>query len=309
MSIYNLPAKELVYALINEDNPDLPFPVSALNVILGTPQAITPSGGKIQNTRIWLSPVANGDYIGRRQVDYRRIDLSVLFRGMQVQIDKWSPNLPGGTGTTMFTVHQLLADINQKYGLALTTDDVNDQNITRGSTLEGGFYTRTVTVTVKAGSYGYVGSFSLKWKEAPREIDLMIAVSDLAGRQFPGGNVFDVNHPIVLDSAVFDRDFTDKIFELAPSYTKAAFSRALVASGTTLAAFYQYLIGELNTMLGTSLTWTNMYNKWYHTCYTLPNDAVVPEANSRYSNRVIVLETPPEGIDGVIGKVYIHFFV
>lgn len=137
----------------------------------------------------------------------------------------------------------------------------------------------------------------------------MITQTELGGRAFPGGNVFDETHLAVLNSWHYAIDHTDKVFELATNWNKAAFAKTLVASNTTLTAFYKWLIDEMNADLGAELVWDGtFYNVWSHTCYALPGSlASVPEANARYANRVLVLEPPAEGSKGVIGKIFIHF--
>lgn len=311
MPIYSKPSAELVYDLINEANPDLDPPLSPANVTLGDPTVITPVGGAIQNARIPVRATLNSPYIGRDSLTYRRIALGSLFRGMLVQINKYSTKLPGsGSNTVMFTLYELLADINAKYGMSFTQDDLSDISITRGNTQDGnGNYYRDITVNAKAGSKAFTGSFTFRWVQAAQDISTMITVVNIPGRLFPGGNTFDENHLKAMNSWQYGFDYTDKMFELATAWNKSAFARVVVASNSTLGGFYQWLIGQINAQLGTSLVWDNtFYTAWYHSCYVLP-DTSLPEANGRYHNRVVVLETPAAGSKGVIGKIFIHFTV
>lgn len=303
MPTYDKPSAEMVYDLINEANPSLPFQVSPSNMNLGVPSNVTPSGNNIQDTQITLSAKPNSDFIGRASVRYRRINLGTLFRGMVVQIAKWSPNLPGGSGTTMFTVHQLLDDINAKYGIKLSPEDVTNQNITRGNTLENGKYTRTVTVAAAAGSLGFKGSFTLKWLEAPRDLEGMVTLTDIAGRAFPGGNVFDENHLKVMNFMATGIDWTDQM----TGWTRLPFTRQAMVSGSTLRPFYEtILIPWLNATYGLDLTWADWSDRWFHTGLAIPA-ADLPEANSRYCDRLIIIEPPTEaGERGVVGRLMIH---
>lgn len=313
MSIYSKPSADLVYDLINEANPGLPFLVSPSNVKLGVPSIVTPGVGTFQDTQIALTGKVNSPFIGTVPVKYRRISLTKLFTGVQVEIHKYSPRLPGGAGTLMFTVYELLADINNKFGLSLTQDDVNDVNITRPTNQNSdGKYERTVTVTTKTTSLGFVGSFALRWVEAAQDIDTMITVTDLNGRLFPGGNVFDQNHLKIMNGMTYATDWTDDMFAQATSWNKSGFTRVAMASNTSIKPFYEnVLIPYLNSTYGLNLTWADWSARWYHTCLVLPattDDSLA--ANSKYYNRALVLEAPTEaGEKGVVGRLFVHFNV
>lgn len=284
MPIFNKPSADLVYDLINQANPQLVKPVTTVNTKLGVPSVIAVPGLNKLNTSIVISAVAGGDYIGRKQVNYRRIDLAALTRGVTIAIDRYSPTAVTGSNAVAFTVYQLLPFINQRYGLNLTTDDINDGNIIRGNTQVNGQYTATVTVTAKTGSLGYVGSFSLKWTGAAQDIGLMLAITELPARQFPGGNDFSDNHT-VLNSLTYGYDWTS-IFTANPWYQfPAGNPTANIAINTTMGAVLAYI----NSTYGLNITVNFRFDLEYGSfeLVTLPS-AKYPELNSDYYNRCLV---------------------
>lgn len=313
-SPYPKPAREMVYDQINANNPGLPVALDEQNTTLSTPTVRTTSAADIRNSSVRIVPEMNlGTYRQKPTVNYRRLNLSVLFRGASLTIRKHSPRLPGSAGSLMYTVHELLPAINLAYGLNLTTDDVEDANILRSNTVDAdGRYYGSVSMAAKATSYGYVGSVTLKWIQAPQDIADLITVNSLPGRQFPGGNDFSGSHSLILDNLAYPYDWTDMIVQYATGYARAPFAREVMSSGTTLAPFYQQLVTQLNTLHGTSLVFdtgspdsaNNLY-RMYHRCVALP-DAEFPEALSDQFNRLLLIEAK-EANAWAAGMIYIHF--
>lgn len=315
MPLYNKPSKDLVYDLINEANPTLPVALTAANTKLSDPAAATVPGNAAMNTAITV--ISNSpDYIGRKPLNYRRLSLNNLFRGITVQINKYSANQNSASaGAVVFTLYNLLSIINTVYGLNLGQDDVNDVSITRGSVQESGFYTSTVTVTAKATSLGYIGSFAFKWRGAPQELESMIAVTDLAARAFPGGNTFDGAHKPVVDNMAYGIDWTSFI----ASGPWDNFPGSPVAGGNT-PAFGNRFIDELNRLYGKGLVYpynaapAYSYSGWGGTVYDLSTQAgrdAAPLANSTYYNRVLIFTIPAAdtALGCGVGRHYIHFNV
>lgn len=293
MAIYNKQSIQLLCDLINASNPALVPPVSPAIIRFSLPSVVVPVAPAIQNTKLTLFGIAAGPYIGKTDVTYRRIDLSKLMRGMTVQINRYSVNgASASSGAVVFSIYNLLPHINAKYGLSLTTDDVTDGNITRGTTLEGGFYTNTIVVTTKATSMGFIGSFTLKWKQAAQDISTMISVVTLAGRAFPGGNVFDGSHRPVVNTASYGVDVTD--VSLATPWLGYPNSINSVSSHATTVAWFNACIAEINLRTGTTLPTgtvndTAQFPAASITLVTLPS-ALYPEANSKYFNRALIFD-------------------
>lgn len=309
MPIFNKPSADLVYDLINQANPQLVKPATTVNTKLGTPTVIATPGLNKLNTSIMLAAVPGGDYVGRKTVNYRRIDLAALTRGLTISIERYSANQNStSSNAVVFTVYQLLPFINQRYGLNLTTDDIYDANILRGTTLVNGMYVTSVTVTAKAGSLGYVGSFALKWMGAAQDISLMLAITELPARAFPGGNDFTDGHTL-LNALTYGYDWT-AIFQANPWYQYPGTSpHATAAINTTMAAVIQYI----NTTFGTAFAPTFLFNQEGYAAFevlTLPSTKY-PELNSEYYNRCLVF-TPTSATAKTqmgVGQMQLHFNV
>jgi len=316
MPLYNKPSPELVYDLINAANPDLPVALTPANAKLDNPVTATIPGRSDLNTTIAVISVG-GDYIGRKPMNYRRIDLSKLLRGVLVQMNKYSAN-QSASNSIVFTVYNLLPLINAKHGLNLTTDDVADVNILRGNTQEGGFYTTTVTVNAKATSLGYVGSFALKWKSAPQDLESMITVTNLTARRFPGGNDFsNPSHPVVVSNMAFGIDWTAFINS---GVKWNSYPNGWEGIGDAVVGFGNRFIDELNRLYGKGLVYpTNAapayaYQSWAGRVVDLSTQAGIdsaPLANSKYYNRVLILTIPDaDTAKGCgAGQHYIHYNV
>lgn len=104
-------AKDIIceYIRLNEG-----IDVQLADVTFSDPVRSEPSPIPLRNTSITIVPVTSSGLYGRRVFHYNRIHISELGT---VTVDK-------GSATT---VYQLLAAINDKYGLYLTEDDVYDQ--------------------------------------------------------------------------------------------------------------------------------------------------------------------------------------
>lgn len=308
MPLYLKPSKDEVYDLINQANPGLGFVVSPLNVALSLPAVATVSGQPNLNTKISLSAVQGGDFMGRKDVFYRRRNLTSLFRAVTVQIDLY--RAPVSAGAVAYTVYQLLPYLNAKYGMSLTTDDVTDANIIYGTTLEGGFNTTTVTVTAKATSLGYTGTFALKWKSAPQDLATMIGVSELGGRLYPGGNDFTA-HKNIINFMGYGTDWTTFLTQY-PWIGFPTSNSLATTNGGNNSIWANQMLAELNRQYGTTFP-TNLGGSTLlvkaAVQYTLPNP-LVPEANSRYFNRVLVVDIQDTQADAIgVGRFYHHFNV
>lgn len=305
-------SEELVYDLINEANPDLPVVATAANVRLGTPTALANTPWPALNTTIGLSGVPGSmDYIGRRNIQYRRWDLAAMFRGVVVLVRKHTEASLGSATNVMFTVYQLLNDINTKYGILLTERDVSDVNILRGNTQEDGRYTTSVQVTAKATSLGFTGSFTLKWVDAKKSLSDMITVQEIPGRKWPGGNDFSGYHKDIVSTAAFGIDCTAAIKTAYPTLTDNPVDVTL-PSNEVWTSLVNGCLALVNARAGTSYNVSNTGNY-----KTQPNNlsgmtlnvratANVESANSVDFNRVMVIAVP-EDCTWAAGVFYFHY--
>jgi hypothetical protein len=238
-----------------------------------------------------------------------------MFRGITVLVKKYAARNPTAANQLAFTIFELLPDINRLYGLNLTEDDVNTGNILRGSTLEGGQYTTTVTVTTKATSLGYIGSFSLKWMNTPQSLVDMITSLDLDGRKYPGGNLFDETHLPILSGEAYRLDFTQTLTNVG--YIPSAFAKQTIVWNSTWINIYTALAAAINSASGgrTNLrsyvggenykTHPGSLVGMQHQCVTLPSTEF-PELNSRFYNRCVIVFVPDD-CPWAAGHLLIHF--
>jgi hypothetical protein len=306
MPLYNKPSSELVYDLINQANPLLPVPLTPLNMALSDVKAATVSGNAAMNTSINCVSIG-GDYIGRKSLNYRRLDLAVLFRGQVLQINRYSATQTASY-TVVFTLYQLLPIINAQYGLNLTENDVANVNITRGNTLEDGFYTSTVTVQTKVTSLGYIGTVQLKWKSAPQDLASMITVTDLNARLFPGGNDFTTEgRRPVMNNLMYSTDWS-ALLSTTPYSGYPNLMVQNVATTTFLNAVFNQCNAAFGTAFPTQSAWVTAMFAGVE-IITLPSTKY-PEANSKYYNRLLTWDTP-EALVATYGngRNYIHFNV
>lgn len=318
MAIYKFPPKQEVYDLINQANPGLTKPLTATNCVLANPAVIANAVYPASNSSIVVSPApGNNDYIGKQTLKYNRRDLSKMFRGITVLVKKYaSRSMPAGNYLA-FTIYELLPDINRLYGLNLTEDDINTGNILRGSTLEGGQYTTTVTVTTKATSLGYIGSFALKWLNTPQSVADMITSLDLDGRKYPGGNVFDETHLAILSGEAYRLDFTQTFINAG--YTPPTFAKGNISWNATWINLYVAVTAAINSASGgrTNLrsyvggenykTHPGSIVGMQHQCVSLPS-AEFPQLNSRFYNRCLILFVPDD-CPWAAGHIIHHFNV
>lgn len=312
MALYPKQSKSMVLDLIRASNSGLPIELTADNCDISDPLAIATPAGSFVNTEITVVPFYTAGYIGKKKFQYRRIELSTLFRGVVPVIKLWTS---AGPNATPFTIYQLLDVLNKKYGLSLTADDVNDGSFPVGNLTTPGYIgqrTSVVAVYAKPTSLGFTGSFTFRWVYDKRTLDDLLQVDDINGRLFPGGNVFDENHPTVLNSISYYLDFSD----FASALTSAAFDGSHTVGDASVLAQQQPVFAFLNQYAGTSFTidadHVDTANSLYGASlqlFALP-DSSLQEANSQSYNRcVVVTPSASHPLAKVAGKLFFHFNV
>lgn len=316
MPVITKVSQDLVFDLINQSNPNSPVKFSPNNLKLGKMTTLTPTGGAIQNTKIMLSNKPTSEYIGRVEVSYRRIDLAKLFRGLTITMNKFSLLAKSSTTAWNSFVKDLLPTFNTMMGTAFTADDLVDVAVGRGSLNAQNRYQNTITISAAATSLAYVGSFSFTWVDAPQDIDTIVTVTDLNGRAFPGGNVFDANHPCVLNGIGYAVDWTDTLTDIYGgnfAITENGFVNAgNFASGMNAAVRVgiEAMLAQLNTMYPSipKFTPSAMYDKWTYRFTPLPASGF-PEANAEFFNRALILTPNAPGTtgDSFAGILMLHY--
>lgn len=317
---------DLLVSLINSANPSLPVAVTKTNVKFGTPTAQTPSGSNIQNTNIRITALNKGQFIGNNTLQYRRLDLGTLFRSVPIAIYKYSA--AGASNLSPYKISDLLNDINAKYGLSLVAADIVDANLPVPVTtaqpaigLAAGTANSSITVNAQSTSYGYVGSFTLYWVQAPQDISNLITVASLEnGRVWPGNTNTVTTGLYVPDLDVFSLDFTDALNACATNLglTLSQFitnlTSAPMGSGTTAAQNAQaQFFTQLQTLTGINYNKTSAANIKYGLLGTSLTQAALPattlpEADSKYFNNALYLDLLPANSWGA-GRMIFHYNV
>lgn len=248
MPLYKDTDIQNLIALINQDNPQLPFPLDEVSFIYGAPQVIAtlPNG---HNTRVRVTPKGSSPYRGAVDITYRRIDLTTLFRSVKVEFTRWINN-----GTNM--THAMMVPIlNQLYGINLDTDKTTlnaSWTVNSSGSINNTGQVRTLSAA--ANNYFYVGSVSVYWHRGQQELGLdILTTTELAGATWPGGNDF---------VAYDDRSLHGEFLLSGIDVTEHAIANnwALgTAAGTSLTSAWQALFNEINAITGLSLS-ASTYN-------------------------------------------------
>lgn len=173
MSILTKNSFELIIDLINAANNST---LDETKVSFGAPAPLTDDPSN-HNTRTTVASVRGGGYVGSVNVTYNRLDIALLFNGIDVVID-----VPDAVTTA-----DLLPRLNEKYGLGLEVSDISDTNIDKSSGT--GSYTHTLVIS--GGSYAYIGSLSLivgAEPEVGERLDTVILVNNLSGLLYPNSD-------------------------------------------------------------------------------------------------------------------------
>lgn len=171
-------SKTKVYEAIGVATPTLLAPLTERNSGLSLPAA------DADLVKVLTVPRIGQYYEGERYFKYARRNLTDLFLGRAPQIRRWI-DLTGPSPA--LSLYDVLGDLEANYGLQLSTDDVEPASFSMVSDGSMGpdVTTSTVTVTAKAGSYGYTGSFVLRWVLGLPSLNQKLTQNDVDGRVFP----------------------------------------------------------------------------------------------------------------------------
>lgn len=166
---YQKPSVELIYDLINRDNPDLPYKVSADNFeVYGLPQVMVPANNNNRNTRIVMRGIPGKGYRGLVTFNYNRIDFAQLFKDIDVTVTHYTAN----------TFALILPTFNAVYGLALTAAEMANPSWSIGTN------TTTVTVTTAGvasttSSLAFIGTIpKFVWLRGGKTLDTIITKTE-----------------------------------------------------------------------------------------------------------------------------------
>lgn len=324
MQLFPKTSAELVIDLITASNSSLPFPLTTTSAYVGPPTVIPVVAPSIANTSARLSSKPGSGYIGSKVVQYRRVNLTDLFKNVTPNIRKYSA--AGEVGNYPFTIYNILPFLNDIYGLKLTTDDVNDASFPAYSTItEGGVSKKvsSVTMTAKATSTAYTGSVLIRTQAGQRELSSAITKGELTGRLYPGGNDFVTNTRDRLDCLSFGIDFSELMngnaagqstprsnYFISANWPLGNTNAATVASQNDVFDAIKNVTGI--PLVAGGVPTAAAATRWSMLGATsiivaLPSLAY-PEANSKDFNRVVII-TPTTAHTWATGRLYLHYNV
>jgi hypothetical protein len=330
MAIYTKTAKQMLVDLINEGNPNLPFPINDTDFDFTLPETITDPGNG-HNTKIRVIAKPNTNYIGNIVVTYRRLNVGFLFRNMTLEVQKWVANSGQASGN-LIQIDTLLPLYSEKYGIPFTVGEWTNAWLTGYNGIRGDAFTLSPT----SSNLVFIGTIQAKWFVGERTLESLLPVDVMGGRLYPGGNnLDDPAHKYWVTPDSFNMDFTEHKDILRHTYINGYF---LGYNNSSIAPFQRQfitdvlskvvprehpLIDKTNYVADTSVSTSagiaiNQAGYGYKvaplglgglqpTLYTLPHPHV-PEANSEFFNRVLVFTLPDDCPWGA-GKLYFHFNV
>lgn len=307
MALYTKPPKELLLDLIKEANPNLPLPLNATNLSFGIPKTITVTPGSISNTEIVLTARGGSGYVKKVTVKYRRISLDTLFRGLVAEVYKYTA---AGPGSYPFDLYGLLKEVNLRFGLNITQDDVTN---TWFPWRDDKYYpdrrSSQAVMKAKPESLVWTGETTLRWVSDKKSIADVVLIQEVATRKFPDGSrlITDASK-YVLNCETYDANMREFNSDIDNVYNAAVLGSTVAQAVTAQTK----LIAAINEVSGKTYT-LNQYtsNEPFALggitprLFTIPH-ADLPEANSVDFNRVLVIEYPAAAQWGA-GKLFLHY--
>jgi hypothetical protein len=335
MAIYAKTARQMLIDLINEGNPDLPFPINEADYDFTTPEAITVTA-EGHNTEIRLIAKPTSPYTGNVVLTYRRLNLAYLFRGIVPTVRKWVENSGSATSVTYrSTLRQLLPIYTKKYGIALDASQIINVDLRE---YHGNDPDRLFNISARGDSLIFVGATQARWIIGKRTLADLIQIDEVEGRMYPDGNGFTEGtvRKNYLTPLTYQTDFTMYHQENSQwwDYHTASFLNRYDTRYTSnrqrhyQESIYRNILRPLIfeafglTLLDPQPVYLgNDYDRYYTLSPTengeiglygmnyrevsLP-DANYPEANSEFYNSAIVIETPGDCPWGT-GPIFLHY--
>lgn len=318
MSLYSKPAIEQLVDLINEANPDLPFPINSVDYEFSNPQSVTVTEEEPTNTRILVIAKPSAPYIGSIDLRYNRINLVNLFRNIEPEFIHWVENR-GTSDNDSINLRELLPTFGKKYGIAVDSGLFSNRVLTKST----GVYGNRFPIYADTHSLLYIGSVYIRWLVGEDDVSYRLSVPDLAGRQYPGGNDFSQeDRKAYLTDLTFDKDYTTLV--QSSYYYDRDLNTVIGSINNDVNSVLNDLVDDLRpafeARVGRPLHESDgRYHPSYFLNYgenwglkslpfvatDLPN-ASYPGANSDLYNRCFIIEIP-ENCPWGAGYLYFHF--
>lgn len=288
MTDFRKPQDDLLYDLIEEANPGFKAKFAKGSFVIDNLRTYTPQAGEIANTIARLRAAPGSAGIGTKDIKYRRIDLSKLFKNISpITLTTWqaATNLP---------IANVIAEINARYGLYLRPEDFP-------STSSIGTTTATM---VCSASQCFISQFSARYVKGKRPASDAITNPSLNGRLYQGGNDFPAGSKTQGDYLTYGMDLS----------AVAATINALSASGSLAAANASLvtIVAEMNKQMGSNMfdasqahsVQGGMGGLAFLRLSALPN-ASYPFANSAKFSKVIMFTA--QATSWFQGTMYCHY--
>lgn len=310
MPIITLDSDELLMDLINRSNPDADPNFDVTNLKFGDPTKITL--GDVTNFNTSLKAVGiNGVYKGSSVLNYRRLDVALLARGISVRVYKYSPVVPvPRQARLVFTLYELLEDINRTYGFNFTERDFADRSflVSTASPMIDGKYSVLVKCPVKTTSKSYVGTLNVVWVQGKPNLGDMLAGNkkSLTGRLYPGGNLFTPERKPQGEWQAWGGDSTFTAEKYKWEAMDARVSVSLNTANLTIASILRQLWKFTGNREWSTKSHTTAFGIGGLTLLkvALPNK-LYPEADSAQYNRAIIIPALSES--WFTGNIILHY--
>lgn len=162
MSIYDKPSRDMLLDAINRQNGLTANPLTWQQIAAGFPEAVqTP--GATRDTRVLLYGLNGQGYKGTVTITYDRISMPVLFRNL----------VPVVITNPVNKVSELLPFLNERYGLSLEPDDIEDFSV---SDLGENWI---ADVKIKEGCLAWQGTFPLRYAKFMPNLNDVVTTVDL----------------------------------------------------------------------------------------------------------------------------------
>lgn len=271
MSLYNKPSAELLYDLINRDNPGLIAPLSSENVILLSGPTAINLGTFGRNTKATFNAIAGKGFSGRIEVMYDRINLANLYSGQAPVV-----RIPYLARTR----RAILDNIRETLGIYLEPEMVSAIDTVFGASTTA---TGTLTIPVLATHLTYQSYFTITYvREKPALADVYLPENDYKLQ------------------ALSNFAFSGRIFNRSWHYYQSVLNAAprgvvFRSSDARFAAVLNMLINGtgLQFKLSTALPAINVDElDITDAIISYASTAATPNSNPRYKNVFILTPTP-----------------
>lgn len=165
--LYQKPSLDLLYDLINKDNPDLPYKVSKDTfVVHAGPTVLTPTEAAPFNTSVVMRGVQGAGYRGLITFRYNRIDLANLFKDTKVVLTHY-------TATTYEALRSLF---NSLYGMSIDASEWTNGNFNNNANYTSWSQTSVLGIPTNIASLAFIGKIpSVQWFRGTPSLETMVS--------------------------------------------------------------------------------------------------------------------------------------